>query len=943
MNLFLRRGLRGLFVLLSFGYGVVSRAAEPTLPPLVRAPSDQAQFRRFVLESGLKVLLVSDPKFDKSGAALVMPIGQIDDPADREGMAHFLEHMLFLGTAKYPEANAYGNFMQSNGGYNNAYTSSDHTNYQFEVRHEALAEGLDRFAQFFIAPLFTPEFTGREINAVHNEAMRHVQNDSRRLFSVCRELYAPGSGESKFSTGNKDTLAGATPAQVRAFYESTYTADRMALAVCGRASLDDLEKMAREKFAGVPRRPVATIRRAPDFLPRKAALRLAKIEPVKEVRSLQLEFVVPPTRADFASKPDVLLEELLSYRGPGGLVESLKRDGLINSLGGGIWERTGEYGSLMVSIDLTPAGEKSHLEVITRVFSYLNHLRSAPFPLEFFRDRARIARLDETYRDRGQGAQLATKLANQAAFYPLAVAERATDVWGEPDEAAYRRLLNALTPDNLLVCLMAKGVPTDRRERIYNVAYSYSEDAGDAYARLVNPPRGTFALPGVNPFMPAATPLQPERPLPLVDEPGLRVFYAADTEFQRPQTAVSLRFVPRRVVGTADQVALVQLYDSCLRDHLAPAINEAGLAGVDISFDLGPEGFRLSAAGYGDSALRTARHLADRLLTFSVSSDRFAALKDAALRGLRSYPQSEAYTLARDRRDALAREFQYLPSELLAQTERADWAQVQAAGRVYFAGGQLEAVVHGHVAPEVVAVELRALRDRISAKPVPAGELLRRTHAIMAPGEHIIDTGKVSGANSAFLRDYLLPDESPATRAAGVLLANFFGDPFFSELRTRQQLGYIVGSNLGGSLRQRYFTFVIQSSGYAPDELRRRAEAFIATLPDQLGRITDEEWRTLVAGARSKLQEKPKSLREKADIFFERAFNYDSEWDRQAATLAALDSLTKDQAQTLLRSVLAGPNSRQRTVLLSAPSHAASAATPTFTDREAWKRQRKFE
>lgn len=943
MKPFLVRVLRVLLTLLSLSAAVASRAAEPTLPPLVRAPTDQAQFRRFVLESGLKVLLVSDPKFDKSGAALVMPIGQIDDPADREGMAHFLEHMLFLGTAKYPEASAYGNFMQSNGGYHNAYTSSDHTNYQFEVRHEALAEGLDRFAQFFIAPLFTPEFTGREINAVHNEAMRHVQNDSRRLFSVCRELYAPGSGESKFSTGNKDTLAGATPAQVRAFYESTYTAERMALAICGLAPLDELEKMAREKFSAVPRRPVATLRRAPGFLPRKAALRLAKIEPVKEVRSLQLEFVVPPIRADFASKPDVLLEELLSYRGAGGLVESLKRDGLINSLGGGFWERTGDYGSLMLSIDLTPAGEQAHLEVLTRVFSYLNHLRAAPFPLEFFRDRARIARLDETYRDRGQGAQLATKLANQAAFYPLDVAERATDVWGEPDEVAYRRLLNSLTPDNLLVCLMAKGVPTDRHERIYNVAYSYTEDAGPAYTRLVNAPRGEFALPGVNPFMPAATPLQPERPVPLVDEPGLRVYYAADTEFQRPQTALSLRFVPRRGMGTAEQVALIQLYDSCLRDSLAPAINDAGLAGVDVSFDLGPEGFRLSAAGYGDSALRTARQVAERLLTFSVTADRFAALKDAALRGLRSYPQSEAYLLARDRRDALAREVQYLPSELLAQTERADWAQVQAAGRRYFEGGQLEAVVHGHVSPEATIGELRVLRDRIGAKPAPAAELLRRAHTIMAAGERIVDTGAVSGANSAFLRDYLLPDESPATRAAGVLLANFFGDPFFSELRTRQQLGYLVGSNLGGSLRQRYFTFVIQSSGYAPDELQRRAEAFIATLPDLLGRVSDEEWRTLVAGARSKLQEKPKGLREKADLFFERAFNYNAEWDRQAATLAALDTLTKEQAQALLRSTLVGPDTRQRTILLAAPTHAASTATPTFSDRAKWKRERKFD
>src|SRR5436190_23914994 len=130
--------------------------------------------------------------------------------------------------------------MKANEGYKNAYTANNHTNYKFQSRHEAFDEGLDRFVQFFIAPLFSPQFTGREINAVHNEAMRHVQNDFRRRFNVSAELYVPGSPESKFGTGNKDTLAGATPAQVRAFYEATYTADRMALALCGKATLDEL-------------------------------------------------------------------------------------------------------------------------------------------------------------------------------------------------------------------------------------------------------------------------------------------------------------------------------------------------------------------------------------------------------------------------------------------------------------------------------------------------------------------------------------------------------------------------------------------------------------------------------------------------------------------------------------------------------------------------------
>ena len=94
------------------------------LPPRVQAPTDTATFRRFTLDNGMRVLLVSDPKFNKSGASLVVNTGQIDDPRDSEGLAHFLEHMLFLGTEKYPEVTEYGNFIKSNGGYNNAYTSN---------------------------------------------------------------------------------------------------------------------------------------------------------------------------------------------------------------------------------------------------------------------------------------------------------------------------------------------------------------------------------------------------------------------------------------------------------------------------------------------------------------------------------------------------------------------------------------------------------------------------------------------------------------------------------------------------------------------------------------------------------------------------------------------------------------------------------------------------
>jgi insulysin len=921
----------------------VTTAAD--LPPRIQAPTDSATFRRFTLDNGLRVLLVSDPRFNKSAAALAVGTGSLDDPRDMEGLAHFLEHMLFLGTEKYPDVTDYGNFIRSNGGYNNAYTGRDHTNYQFEVRHDALPGALDRFAQFFIAPQFNPDFTAREVNAVHNEAMRHVQSDLWRSLGVASALYDPASAESLFVIGNKDTLKGATPAAVRKFYETHYSADRMALAVAGKASLDELEKLARESFSAVPRRNLPPIVRESRFLPRKPALRMAYVEPVKEVRQLTVEFAIPATQPDFASKPEQLLDSLISHSGPGGLEDLLKSQGLITKLGTFVWERTGQYGSLFISADLTPAGQQEHPRVLALILGYLDYLRAAPFPAEFYRDHARIGALNETYSDRGEGAALATKLARQALQYPLDVAERATDVWGRPDEAAYRRLLGALTPDNMLVTLTAKGVPTDKRERIYDTPYSYREDSGAAYTALTKPPgTASFRLPGTNRFMPGASRLTPERPLALIAEPGLQLYYAQDTEFQRPQTTLIFRFVPAREIGTAPSAALLKLYDAALKDFLEPAVGDARLAGMEVATEATLEGLKLTVTGFGESPLRFANYAASQLRTFTVSPQRFDALKDATLRSLRSYAQVEAYALARDRRDALSREFHFLPDQLVDRTVSATWPDVQAFARRFFARGKVEAIVHGHVSPEEAVSVTREVAKRIAAAPVPASALLRRRHLDIARGENVVDAGEIAGVNSAFVADYVLADDAPATRAAALVAANFISEPFYSELRTKQQLGYIVGSNAPASLRQRYFTFIVQSSGYPADELRRRAEAFIATLPAALAATTDEQWKTLVGGARSTLEEKPKSMQQKAEQFFDYAFNFDGDWARRQDALAALDTLTREKAVALLTAALAPDAARRRTVLLYTKAHPpATPVKPTFAEREAWKTTRRYQ
>lgn len=83
-----------------------------------------------------------------------------------QGLAHFCEHLLFMGTEKYRKENDYNQYLSEHSGFSNAFTGVENTNYYFEVGHEYLEGALDRFAQFFIAPLFSASCTERELKAV---------------------------------------------------------------------------------------------------------------------------------------------------------------------------------------------------------------------------------------------------------------------------------------------------------------------------------------------------------------------------------------------------------------------------------------------------------------------------------------------------------------------------------------------------------------------------------------------------------------------------------------------------------------------------------------------------------------------------------------------------------------------------------------------------------
>ena len=110
---------------------------------------DERKYKAITLPNQMKVLLISDQKSELGGVSIDVGVGSWNEPANLHGLAHFLEHMVFMGSKKYPNVNEFNDFISQNGGTYNAQTGSQNTNFFFTVSSSALENATDIFSRYF--------------------------------------------------------------------------------------------------------------------------------------------------------------------------------------------------------------------------------------------------------------------------------------------------------------------------------------------------------------------------------------------------------------------------------------------------------------------------------------------------------------------------------------------------------------------------------------------------------------------------------------------------------------------------------------------------------------------------------------------------------------------------------------------------------------------------
>lgn len=339
--------------------------------------NEKRTFKYGMLPNKLKYTIINDKHTDTSNVIMSIRTGSSYDPVEHMGMAHFLEHMLFMGSEKYPQENYFNKKISEYGGSTNAYTDMYETVYYMTFLSGYLDEMTDIFSRFFIDPLFNINAVEREINAVNSEHMKNLNSDMWINRQLIYDLTKPDSIMHKFSTGSLETLNGKKDyATLRAkmieFYNKYYCSNNMCLTIVSNIDSDIVEDIIRKNFANIVMKEVVH----PSFDEPKftSTMNEYMIVPVNDTRYIIYFWEVPSI---FNFLEDKIIN-VINYAITLNTENNLNNILIISKLSTGIdtfYLETGFYG-LYVSIAPNVDIMKAIIKINSIVQNYLDNLHN---------------------------------------------------------------------------------------------------------------------------------------------------------------------------------------------------------------------------------------------------------------------------------------------------------------------------------------------------------------------------------------------------------------------------------------------------------------------------------------------------------------------------------------------------------------------------------------
>nr|XP_022314526.1 nardilysin-like [Crassostrea virginica] len=872
----------------------------------------------------------------KSAAALCISNGSFSDPPNIPGLAHFLEHMVFMGSKKYPQENKLDDFLSKHGGFTNAWTDCERTSFHFDVEQKYFHQALDIFAQFFIHPLLRQDSVDREIQAVDSEYQMSLPSDDERACMLYGSLAKEGHPMGKFFTGSFDSLK-TIPQQdgidvydnLKDFEHKMYSAQFMTLAVQSKVGLDKLEKWVREIFSEVPNNklPRQTFDHLQNPFDMEKFGKLYYIDPVKDKNMLEIIWSFPPMMPHYRKKPLSNLDFFLGHEGEGSLLAYLKSRYFATAVESGHsfngFELNTTATQFVVNLTLTELGLERFEEVLLAVFQYIHMLKTKGVQKQYYDEMKTIEETKFRFKEKGDAMDYVERVSeNMQLFAPVDVLT-GRDFLYEYDPELIAKCLSDLRADNCCIFLSSKLLADkcDRQDiKWCPVKYGVDDIKPDWRNQWIEPPLNPhLTLPQPNKSIATDFALAEveakfikKHPTILTESDLCTLYYKKDTKFKVPKAYVCVQLLSPVASQSVKSQALLRIFEALMNHKLDAPAYPAILAGYDYSIHTDETGLRFKINGFNQKLLELFDLLLNAVFEYSCDDELFPFMRNKVKRELFNDIIKPAELVRVLRFSVIDPNYQS-SAEMYAVIDTLTNQDLQQVLADFRQSIKADVMVVGNVTPKEATCYKDRLESKLSGKLEPANMLKKRLYQVPKQWSCCqINSFNMEDANSSIT--VYLQSEPGDIRATVLneLLDTRMEEPCFDVLRTQLQLGYTVYCQnlITNGILGLAVTVQFQAQKFTMREVDNHIEDFLNKFKEILDSMTKDEFDTLVESLIAAKQTEDTYLGEEVKRYWSECTEQNYLFDRLEKEIAVLKTLTLEDLQDWYKQFL-GENQRR--------------------------------
>ncbi|XP_072378295.1 nardilysin-like [Diabrotica undecimpunctata] len=837
----------------------------------IKSESDKKEYKIIKLKNGLVAILISDAQNitetndsneinqaetenEEKMAAATLQIGAgcLCDPVEILGLSHFLEHMVFMGSEKFPSENDFDSFIRKGGGSTNAWTEYEETSFYFECLEKHLPEALDKWSQFFIAPLLKEDALTREREAVDSEFQMALPNDEWRKGQLLMRTAKTGTPvHVSFPWGNsktlKDNICDAELYKcLHGHRKRYYSSHNMTLAIQARLPLDTLEAYVKEFFSGIPNNnlPKPNFNDIVDVFDTPEFNKIYYIKPLTEIIQLDLVWALPSQKYEYKSKAVKYLSHLLGDKGKGSILSYLKKHMWALSLDAfSEFDNNSIFSFLTLNIVLTEEGLKHVFDVIEVVFAYINLIKRVGPQKQKFEEMKIVADTDFRFETQYPASYNTSTLATNLHIYPPGDVISASQLYKEYNPDKITDVLKKLIPKNLLIAVTTKVLPDglqfDKKEKWLQAEYTdvhISEELLSKWESVV--PYKELSLPPPNPYLTSnfdilpCTSNHPDYPQKLIDTTKCELWYRQDQKFKLPTAHFNIYLLNPLTIQSPKTFVLTDLFVELLSFAKCEEAYPATVASLSAYFIAEDRGVAFQIEGYNEKLPLLLELMTKYILNLSdhINQDIFNGLKEKALKKYYNKLFGTS-SLGRELENKLLIRNYFSPIDTYRELYNLTFNDILEFIKLFPKNLYVKSLVQGNVSADVACDAINKLvksldfeeipkekYPKLSVPQIPLGEKCLFVESFNKKDANCI-TSNVYQVGLFSLKDMVLMD----------IVMRIIDEPCFNTLRTTEQLGYDVsayGRRLHGVL---VYSLRVnsQANKYTTQYLDSRIEAFL--------------------------------------------------------------------------------------------------------------------